>query len=220
MLAVERFFLSTMIFVVIRWSNSNPWAWVCGLEEVKQWCYVQYLMFFCRVLTSQSMLWRRCHVAEFDVWKLLAGEVRCRSHSPSKNCVKCWPFRTAWRCVTHRTLKLSVLWYQVSAVLSLRLLAVPFSKYWLLIQNVCNTYACFLHVWSWNLYQNVQFILLMATTIVSSTFFVLRLYLNPCDFHESGTVIGTKFTSVDKFYEHFFLPNALVSKRQTYMSSV
>jgi len=69
---------------------------------------------FCRVLTSQSMLWRHCHIAEFDVWNLLAGEVRCRLHSPLKNCVKCWPFQTVWQCVTHRTLKLSVLQYQVS----------------------------------------------------------------------------------------------------------
>ena len=79
---------------------------------------------FCRVLTSQSMLWRHCHVAEFVVWNLLAGEVHCRLHSPLKNCVKCWTFQTVWQCVIHRTLKLSVLQYQVSVMLSLRLLAI------------------------------------------------------------------------------------------------
>jgi hypothetical protein len=106
---------------------------------------------FYRVLTSQSMLWRHCHIAEFVVWELLAGEVRCRLHSPLKSCVKCWTFQIAWQCVTQRTLKLSVLQYQVSATSSLRLLAVPCFRNWLLKQTVCYKWTCFVHIWSWNL---------------------------------------------------------------------
>jgi len=136
---------------------------------------------FCRVLTSQNMLWRHCHIAEFVVWNLLAGEVRCRLHSPLKNCVKCWPFQTAWQCVTHRTLKLSVLQYQVSAMLSLRLLAGPFFKNWLSKQNIYSKCACFLHVWLWIAYQNVGVHHINGYNYSLQHFLALCLYLNMYD---------------------------------------
>ena len=134
---------------------------------------------FCRVLTSQSMLWRHCHIAEFVVWNLLAGEVRCRLHSPLKNCVKCWTFQTAWQCVTHRTLKLSVLQYQVSAMLSLRLLAVPFFKDWLLKQNMYSKCACFLHVCSWNSYLSVAVHLINGYNYSPQHFFWYCVCMGP-----------------------------------------
>jgi hypothetical protein len=138
---------------------------------------------FCRALTSQSMLWRHCHVAEFVVWNLLAGEVHCRLHLPLKNCVKCWPYQTAWQCVTHRTLKLSVLQYQVSVVFSVRLFAVPcpgtgFPNR-ICIVNVPVFFMCDLEIHI----RMGQFILWMASTTVRSTFCVLCLYLNLYDFH-------------------------------------
>lgn len=81
---------------------------------------------------------------------------------------------------------------------------MPFFKNWLLKQNMYSKCACFLHCVFMKFISECRIHLIHGYTYSPQHFFVLCLYLNLYDFHESGRAIWTKYTSVDKFYEHFF----------------